>query len=137
VFLVFIAWFDFRTRRILNAAVLPAAVLSVALRLVFARSGLEEILVAGFVAFLVFLVLSLVVAGGLGMGDVKLAGLLGLMLGHAALNALLIGCVAGGVVGAALIVTKVASRKSTIAYGPYLALGGILAILLAAPPRLV
>jgi leader peptidase (prepilin peptidase) / N-methyltransferase len=137
VFLVFIAWFDFRTRRIPNAAVLPAAVLLVGARAVVASGGLEEVLIAGLVAFLVFFVLALAFGGGIGMGDVKLAGLLGLMLGRAALDALLIGCAAGGLVAVGLLVTKRASRKSTYAYGPYLALGGMLAILLEVPPRLV
>jgi leader peptidase (prepilin peptidase)/N-methyltransferase len=132
----FIAGWDILTRRILNVVVLPASLLVIAVRAAFVPSALLESLIAGAVAFVVFLVLSVVVGGGLGMGDVKLAGLLGLLLGRAALGALLAGCIAGGVAAALLVATGRAGRKSTFAYGPYLALGGALWILVGDPPPL-
>jgi leader peptidase (prepilin peptidase)/N-methyltransferase len=137
VLLGFVAAWDVVTRRILNVVVLPAAVVVVLLRAVFAPSGLTESLVAGVVAFAVFLVLSIVVQGGLGMGDVKLAGLIGLLLGNAAFGALLTGCVAGGIAAAVLVATGRKGRKSTFAYGPYLALGGAVWIIVGHPPPLV
>lgn len=136
VLLGFVAAWDVVTRRILNAVVLPASLIVIATRAAFVPSALAESLVAGAFAFAVFLVLAIAFRGGLGMGDVKLAGLLGLLLGRAAAGGLLAGCVAGGVAAALLVASGRAGRKSTFAYGPYLALGGALWILVGAPPRL-
>jgi leader peptidase (prepilin peptidase)/N-methyltransferase len=131
----FVAAWDLLTRRILNVVVLPASLIVIAARAAFEPSALPEILVAGAVAFVVFVVLS-VVGSGLGMGDVKLAGLLGLLLGRAALGALLAGVIAGGVAAALLVASGRAGRKSTFAYGPYLALGGAVWIFVGSPPSL-
>jgi leader peptidase (prepilin peptidase)/N-methyltransferase len=133
----FIAAWDVKTRRILNAVVLPAALIVVAVRAAAVPSALLESLVAGTLALIAFFFLALILRGGLGMGDVKLAGLLGLLLGRAAVGALFAGCVAGGVAAVLLLVSGRAGRKSTFAYGPYLALGGALWVLFGAPPRLV
>ena len=63
----------------------------------------------------------------MGMGDVKLAGVLGLYLGRAVAPAILIALVAGVVVGAAIIARKGAAegRKTAVPFGPFLALGGM------------
>src|SRR4051794_3792449 len=74
----FIAGWDVLTRRILNVVLLPAALVVVALRAVFVPSALPESLIASGVALGVFLVLT-ILFGALGMGDVKLAGLVGLL----------------------------------------------------------
>jgi leader peptidase (prepilin peptidase)/N-methyltransferase len=132
----FIAGWDILTRRILNVVLLPASVTVIAVRAAFVPSALPESLIAGAVAFAVFLVLVIAFGQGLGMGDVKLAGLLGLLLGRAAVGALLAGCVVGGVAAALLVASGRAGRKSTFAYGPYLALGGALWILVGDPPAL-
>jgi leader peptidase (prepilin peptidase)/N-methyltransferase len=66
----------------------------------------------------------------MGMGDVKLAGVLGLYLGRGVGLALLVGLVAGVVVGAAIMarVGTREGRKTAVPFGPFLALGGIVAI---------
>jgi leader peptidase (prepilin peptidase)/N-methyltransferase len=67
----------------------------------------------------------------LGFGDVKLAALLGLLSGISlALPALAIAALAGGVAAAFMLVCRRAGRKSLIAYGPYLALGAFVGMLL-------
>ena len=64
--------------------------------------------------------------GHLGMGDVKLAGLIGLMLGYpAVINALVVGILLGAGAALILLATRRANRKSTMAYAPYLALGAL------------
>ena len=135
VVLVALAAEDLRSRRIPNAVTAPAALLAIALRAAFERSELVEILVAGAGAFAFFLVLALLTRGGLGMGDVKLAGLLGLLLGTSAVPALFIGTLAGGVASVALL-ARGRKRGTTLAYGPYLCFGGAVAVLLLHLPRL-
>lgn len=134
--LVGLALFDVATRRIPNVVTVPAALAAVLLRIVFVRSALPEILIAGVVSWLFFLVFALRTRG-LGMGDVKLAGLLGLLLGESVLYGLLIGTIVGGVVSLALITRSRTWLRRSIAYGPYLCLGGAVAILAFNPPALI
>jgi len=136
VVLVGIAAYDFASRRIKNVVTVPVSVLAVLLRIAFDRSALAEVVITGLVCFLAVFALSVFLRGGLGMGDVKLAGMLGFVLGEAVVTALFIGAVAGGI-AAAVLLFREAGRKGTIAYGPYLAIGGMAAILLAHPPQLV
>jgi leader peptidase (prepilin peptidase)/N-methyltransferase len=69
------------------------------------------------------------------MGDVKLAALIGVLLGRDAATALILGAFLGGVAGLVMIV-RGASRRTSLAYGPYLAAGAVVVILLATPPAL-
>ena len=124
------------TRRIRNLVTLPGALLAVVLRAAFERGALLEVIVAGAVVLAAFVALALMLPGGFGMGDAKLAGLLGFLLGSSVVPALLIGTLAGGAIGAVLL-ARSRSRGATIAYGPYLALGAAIAIVAFNPPRLV
>lgn len=135
--LVLLAAHDLATHLIPNVITVPGSLLAVLLRVVFDRSDLLEVVIAGAAAFATFFMLALLLRGGLGMGDVKLAGLLGFLLGSAVVPALLIGVVAGGIAGAAMLIGRTATRQSSIAYGPYLALGAAIAILAGQPPSLV
>jgi leader peptidase (prepilin peptidase)/N-methyltransferase len=136
VVLVGVAAYDLTNRRVKNAVTIPVSVLALLLRAAFERSAFVEVLMTGLVAFLAFFALALLLRSGLGMGDVKLAGMLGFLLGEKVLPALFIGTVAGGVAGA-LLLTRSSGRRATMAYGPYLALGAAVAILLSHPPRLI
>ena len=81
----------------------------------------------------VFLI-ALIGRGKLGAGDVKLAGVIGLMLGFpAAITALVIGIFLGGAAAIILLLTRRAGRKSSFAYAPYLALGALVMLLASAP----
>jgi prepilin signal peptidase PulO-like enzyme (type II secretory pathway) len=135
--LVGIAWVDLRTRMIPSGALAFAAGAFVALRSVYAPGALGQTIAAGLIAMALFFLLALLVKGGLGMGDVELIGLLGVMLGSDVVFALLTGCVAGSLAALTLVVSRRASLRSTFAYGPYLALGASLAIVFASPPPLV
>jgi leader peptidase (prepilin peptidase) / N-methyltransferase len=62
----------------------------------------------------------------MGMGDVKLAGVIGLMTGYpVVVTALVAGIVLGGVAAAVLLIARRVGRKTPIAYAPYLALGAL------------
>ena len=135
--LTFVACFDLATRRVPNRVTLPAAAAVLVLRTAFAPSTLPEALVAAAAAFGFFLLVAVLTRGGMGMGDVKLAGLVGLALGKASVSALFIGIVAGGLASLAVLMARRGGRGSTIAYAPYLCLGAALAILAFSPPALV
>lgn len=135
--LVFLACFDFVTHRIPNLVTLPAMAVVLVLRGAFVPGTLPEALIAGAAGFGGFLLLAIVTRGGFGMGDVKLVGLLGLLLGAALVPALFVGIVAGGIASAIVIVARPGGRKHAIAYGPYLCFGAALAILAFSPPPLV
>jgi leader peptidase (prepilin peptidase)/N-methyltransferase len=137
VVLVALAAIDLQTRRLPNAITLPVAVTALVLRALFERSALVEVAVAGVAAFAAFWVVALITRGGLGMGDVKLAGMLGFVLGREVASALLVGVFAGGIWSLALLATRRAGMRSAIAYGPFLAFGGSAAILFTSPPSLV
>ena len=69
------------------------------------------------------------------MGDVKLAAVMGLFLGAAVAPALLIALLAGVALGAAVIARKGAraGRKTAVPFGPFLALGAVLAVFCGRP----
>ena len=136
VLLVVIAAIDLETRRIPNLLTLVAAAGVMGLRVGLAPATLTETVLAGAICFVGSLLLSIVSRGALGMGDVKLSGLLGLLLGKDVVPALLVGTFCGAV--AALVVARRArSRKVSLAYGPYLCVGAAILILASAPPALV
>ncbi len=129
--LVLLSAIDIDCRRIPNLIVLPAtAALLVAQIALYPDHALEWVL-ASFVAALVLFLPLLVLPTGMGMGDVKLAALLGAVLGQSVAAALFIGVVAGALFAIALLIRGgLAARKTTFAYGPFLALGGLVVLLL-------
>jgi leader peptidase (prepilin peptidase)/N-methyltransferase len=137
IVLVVLAAHDIATRRLPNVVTVPVSLVAVALRVSFERPELVKVVLAGVIAFLVFFVFSVVLRGGFGMGDVKLAAMLGFLLGGTVVGGLAIGIVAGGLASIALLATSHATLRSSIAYGPYLAFGGAIAILALHPPALV
>lgn len=81
--------------------------------------------VVGFVSLLLLLIF-----GAMGGGDVKYMGAVGFLLGFQnTLLAMYFGFVIGGIVAIGLVLTKRASRKSMIAFGPYLVLGSWLMLI--------
>jgi leader peptidase (prepilin peptidase)/N-methyltransferase len=127
-----LAFIDARHRILPNAIVYPASIAFaaaiVAGSLLHADLSLTDALI-GAVAFgAPMFVLALASPKGMGMGDVKLAALIGLVLGAFGLRyvavAAAVGILAGGL-GSAIALAAGRSRKSTIPFGPYLALGAI------------
>ncbi len=91
---------------------------------------------AAFGASAFLLVAALAYPSGMGMGDVKLAGVMGLYLGASVAPALLAGFAAGALVGVGIIARHGAEgRKRGVPFAPFLALGGLLGLL--AGPELV
>jgi leader peptidase (prepilin peptidase)/N-methyltransferase len=121
---------DLEHRLIPNRLTLPFAVLALALGVVLDPGIVAEQLIAGAAAGGFFLVAALVHPRGMGMGDVKLAAVLGLYLGRAVAPAIFAGLIAGVLAGAAIMVRKGAAegRRTKVPFGPFLALGALVAI---------
>ena len=132
VVLVYIAFFDLEHRLIPNRVVLPATAAVLALQIALHPDRALEHVGAALGAAGFFFAVALVYPPGLGMGDVKLALLLGAMLGTAVVGAILVATIAAGVVGGVLMLRYGAqARKRAIPFGPFLALGGMIALLVS------
>ena len=128
--LVVISKHDLERHIIPNRIVLPAWLAVLFAHLAIHPHHWLESLVASFGAGAFFLVVQLAYPAGLGMGDVKLALLLGAALGWAVAAALFFGTVAAGLVSAALLFRHGAdARKRAIPLGPFLAAGAIVVLL--------
>jgi len=120
---------DIEHRIIPNRLTALGAVLALGIGLLLDPSGEPERLIAGAAAGGFLLIAALAYPGGMGMGDVKLAGVMGLFLGRAVAPAIAIALVAGTVAGIAVIARKGAreGRKTAVPFGPFLALGALVA----------
>jgi leader peptidase (prepilin peptidase) / N-methyltransferase len=113
-----------------NVLMLIGAVAAVVLVVATQSDDLVQHLIAAAAAGGFFLLAALAYPAGMGMGDVKLAGVMGLFLGRAVAPAIFVALVAGTVVGAAVIARYGAKegRKKGIPFGPWLALGGLVGV---------
>jgi leader peptidase (prepilin peptidase)/N-methyltransferase len=129
--LIPISLIDLEERKIPNKITAPAAVAAVAIGAALRLKGVPEQLIAGAGAGLAFFLIVLAYPRGMGMGDVKLAGVLGLFLGRYVAVALFVAVLVGAVVGVAVMarlgVKK--GRKIAVPFGPFLALGGVVGLL--------
>ena len=122
---------DLEQRRIPNRIVLPATAVVLAAQIALNPRRTPELVVISLAAGLFFCLPMLVSPGGMGMGDVKLAVLLGAALGQAVVLAIAVAVLASFFVAVALLARDgAAARKSAIAFGPFLALGAAVAIFL-------
>ncbi len=128
--LVPVALIDLDHHLIPNRITGPAAILAVVLGSALDPSGEPARLMAGAAAGGFFGLAALVSPRGMGMGDVKLAGVMGLLLGASVAPALLIALFAGILVGLVVLARREpgARRGVGVPFGPSLALGGLLAL---------
>ena len=125
--LVVISAIDLKHRIVPNRIVLPAAAVVLAAQTAISPS--PEWAIGGFGAALFLLVAALVYPRGMGMGDVKLALLLGAMLGRTVPVALMLGMLAALVPAVVLLARHgSAARKLALPFAPFLSLGAIIAL---------
>jgi leader peptidase (prepilin peptidase)/N-methyltransferase len=134
--LIALAAIDLDHRVLPNKIVYPMAVYGVVATLLVDRGDLAENLIAGAGAFLFLVIVVIAYPRGMGMGDVKLAGAMGLYLGQSVIPALLAAVLSGSLVGVFIIAREgAAGRKKAVPFGVFLALGGIVGVL--AGPELI
>jgi leader peptidase (prepilin peptidase)/N-methyltransferase len=132
--LIAVAGIDLEHNIVPNRIVVPAAAWALIAALVVATDELPELLIAGAAAFLALLLTALAYPAGMGMGDVKLAGVMGLYLGLSVAPALLVAFAVGAVVGVGMIMRH-GDRKRGLPFAPFLAVGGLIGVL--AGPELI
>lgn len=128
---------DARVHQLPNRIIFPWYPMSLLLLVLAAAVGGEmmtalRVVGAGLALFLFYLLLHVINPGGMGLGDVKLAGILGMYLGFLSWSHLLLGTLLAFVTGAlwacGLMVLRRANRKSTFAFGPFMFLGTAVAL---------
>ena len=128
--LVTVTLTDLERRVIPNSILLVGAAIAVGIVAATDPASLGERAVAALGGGGVLLAAALAYPRGMGMGDVKLAAVMGLYLGKAVAPAILVALLAGGLVGIALMLRHGAgARKRALPFGPFLALGGVVGLL--------
>ncbi len=140
--LVAITVIDLQIQIIPNRIVYPTIFAAVPLLALAALAGddwdrFQQALVSAAVAWFALLVIHLIQPGGMGFGDVRLSFVLGLFLGwisyRHALVGIFLGFVLGAVIGLALVAFRIRSRTDHVPFGPFLAAGAALTILVGGP----
>jgi leader peptidase (prepilin peptidase) / N-methyltransferase len=127
--LIAVAGIDLDHRIIPNKILLPAAIWGLAATIAFRPDNVDDSVIAGGIAFTALLVAALAYPAGMGMGDVKLALLLGFALGRVVPAALMLAMLTALVPGIFLLVRHGrAGRKMGIPFAPFLAFGGVVAL---------
>lgn len=126
--LVPITAIDLEHRRIPNKITGPTAIALIIAGTALDLSGEPTRLMWAAIVALPFFALALILSRSMGLGDAKLMGVMGLALGRAVIPALFIAFLAGTIVGIAIMAKHGAkSRKTAVPFGPFLALGAIVA----------
>jgi leader peptidase (prepilin peptidase)/N-methyltransferase len=132
-----LAFIDLDTKRLPNVLTLPSYPILAGLLLLptiadGAWSDYLRALVGGLALFVFYLLLALIYPAGMGMGDVKLAGVLGMGLAWFGWDVWLVGMflgfLLGAVVGLGLMAVRRAGRRTAIPFGPFMVAGTLLAI---------
>jgi leader peptidase (prepilin peptidase)/N-methyltransferase len=135
-----LAAIDFDVQRLPDSIVLPSYVVGVALLLPAGAftddwRAAERGLLAMTGLFAVYFALAFAYPGGMGFGDVKLAGLLGLYLGWLSWGSVVVATFGaflfGGIAGGVLMAARRATRKSAIPFGPFMLAGAFVALFFA------
>jgi len=121
-----------------NRVIYPTLAVTIPLLVVAAAADgswdhLRNAAIGGVAGFAVLLAIHVAVPRGMGFGDVRLAGVIGMMLRWLGLRYLFLGLflafLLASVIGVALIAARLRSRKDAVPFGPFMALGAVLAVL--------
>jgi len=131
---------DLEHELILDKIVYPAAVVALIISVFRPPPGIIDVslpwlgivnsVIGGAIGFTLLLIPALIYPRGMGWGDVKMAGLIGLIIGsRLVLVALLMGVILGGLVAGALLLLKIKKRKEAIPFGPFLSLATMVTLI--------
>ena len=130
--LVFVLVFviDLEHRLVLNRVVLGGITLALACSLIWSSPPLARSALGGLSGFAIFLLIAMAKPGGMGAGDVKLAGLIGLVVGYpSVLSTLFTGIIVGGIGAAVLLILRRVRKGGYLPYGPFMVVGVLASLL--------
>jgi leader peptidase (prepilin peptidase) / N-methyltransferase len=127
--MVAVAFIDYDHMIIPTRIVLPGTVIGLVASIALHPQQWWVYLAGSLGAGAFMFALAMIWSGGMGPGDIRMALFMGAVLGKYVILALFFAFVLGGLVGGYLILSKRRSRKDKIPFGPYLALGSVLAVL--------
>ncbi len=128
--LVALGGIDLEYRLLPNAIVVPAALVGFALSVAGDPARWWVYLVSAFGVAAGLFALALVYPGGMGMGDVKMGGMLGAFLGPYAALTVFLGAFLGSIVGGLLVATGRIQRHSGLPFGAFLAVASVFTLFL-------
>ncbi|HEX5979812.1 MAG TPA: prepilin peptidase [Thermoleophilaceae bacterium] len=134
--LIALAGIDLDHKLLPNKIVYPMAVYGLLATAIVDTDDLVEHVIAGAGGFLFLFIAVLAYPRGMGMGDVKLAGAMGLYLGLSLIPAMLTAFLTGSLVGLGMMAREgMQARKKAVPFGVFLAVGGLVGVL--AGPELI
>ena len=126
--LVALAGTDLEHRLLPNVIVGPAALVGFALAVAHAPERWWVYLVSAVALAGALFALAIARPGGMGMGDVKMGGMLGAFLGPYAALAVFVGALLGALLGGVLMATRRMERRTALPFGVFMAIGGLLVL---------
>lgn len=125
-----VAFIDMNTMEINNGASIIATIMGIISLFLFKDITVKEHIIGFFAVSMPLLILTLIIPGAFGGGDIKfMFGIGGILGWKNALLALFIGIISGGIWGIILLITKKKGRKDHFAFGPFLCIGIGIAVL--------
>ncbi len=129
-FFIVIFFIDLEHQLVLNRVIYPAILVALLAIPITPNHDAVKLLAGGALGFALLFLIAFIYPAGMGMGDVKLATFIGLIVGFPAVFvALLISFVAGGLIGGGLLLTGLKGRKDPIPFAPFLVTGGMVVML--------
>jgi leader peptidase (prepilin peptidase)/N-methyltransferase len=126
--LISLAVIDLEHRLLPNVIVGPAALAGLVLSILADPAGWWTYPLSALAVAVALLGLALVYPSGMGMGDVKMGGMLGTFLGPYAALAVFLGALLGAVAGGLLMAAGKMQRRSALPFGLFMALGGVISL---------
>ncbi len=128
--LLVIGLIDLEHQKIPNILIYPAIGIGLLLIPLLHLASPWMYLAGGLLGFGVLFLIAVISPGSMGMGDVKLMLFLGILIGYPEIIiTIFMAFVSGGLIAGILLALKKIDRKDSVAFGPYLALAGIITIL--------
>lgn len=128
--LIVIAFIDLEHKKIPNILVIPGIALGLITAVLLRLDDVWSYLIGGGVGFAVLFLIAYLAPGSMGMGDTKLILFLGVITGFPEIVLLLfLAFVLGGLTAGLLLLLNRINRKDTIAFGPFMALAGVIVLL--------
>lgn len=130
--LIVIGFVDFETKFVYNSTVIfgvISGIIFIILEWISTKNFPADNIIGAILGFLIIWLI-VVLTHGMGEGDIDISLICGLFLGvKGIIVTLFLAVVLGGIVATIILLTKAKDKKEEIAFGPYLAIGGIIAIL--------